>query len=46
MDKIGYWLERNMDKFYTDDPEKSDADNFYLKRKAWEKTWMQAEGII
>lgn len=46
MNKIGYWLERNMDKFYADDPERTDDDNHYLKRKAYDKIWMQAEAMI
>ena len=46
MNKIGYWLERNMDKFYTEDPEKTADDNHYLRRKAYDKIWMQAEAVI
>ena len=46
MNKIGYWLERNMDKFYADNPERTDADNHYHKRKAYDKIWMQPDAMI
>ena len=46
MNKIGYWLERNMDKFYTEDTSISDDDNMYLKMKEFDKVWRHAETII
>jgi len=46
MNRIGRWLERNLDKFYTNDPEKTADENAYEKRKTFDKLWTQAEAII
>ena len=46
MNRIGKWLERNIDKFYENDPSKSADENAFEKRKTYDRLWVQAEAII
>lgn len=46
MNKIGVWLERNIDNFYLPDPNKSAEDNIFEKRKTYERLWIHAENVI
>ena len=46
MNKIGNWLERNLDNYYKYDPSKSEDENAYEKRKTHDRLWLHAESII
>ena len=46
MNRIGSWLDKNMDKFYVEDKTKNKDQNYFLQRKIFDKVWTRAETII